>query len=229
MKISLIYPVWKDEAKVPSALQDISSFFAKFQIPVEIVLVFDPPFSKKTQTEIEILAAQMRQSQHISLQVLWNDKTLYRGGSIARGLAQAHGDVLIAGSIDLSTPLSEIFPFIQEFVATPDQPLIVLGQRPIEGRKKYSARKKHTLHQFVDQFVSKEFKKMVPELGAQVPSTFALNRAAIQKLKSPLKNSKWYYILNLVRAAHENEVPWKSLDVLTIDKGPSHFSIFRWI
>lgn len=230
MKISLVYPVWKDHKKVAPSLQDIGSFFAKFQIPIEVVLVFDPPFSKSVQDEIEKRAAETRLQHKIEIQMNWNKKTLYRGGSISKGLSIATGDVAIVGSIDLSTPLSETFQFAQEFLQqTENKPLILLGQRPHQGRKKHLARSRGRLHQWIETKVATEFKKMVPESGPQVPSTFALNRAAIQMTKDALVLSKWYYTPQLIRAAHENQIPWKVIDVLTIDKDVSHFSVFRWV
>lgn len=239
MKISLIYPVWKDDKKVPTSLRDIGSFFAKFQIPIEVVLVFDPPYSKSVQFEIEKFATDIKQQFKMELQIHWNKKPLYRGGSVGKGLSIATGDLAIVGSIDLSTPLSETFQLVQEFLPQSETeklneshlaaPLIVLGQRPSQGRKKHIARSRSRIHQFVETKVAAEFKKMVPESGAQVPSTFALNKAAAQIVKDSLRSSKWYYSPQLIRAAHKHQIPWKMIDVLTIDKDVSHFSVFRWV
>ena len=229
MKISLVYPVWKDESKVRPALIDINSFFSKFGVFVEVILVFDPPYSVEIKKELDEIAVNKGHFSNLVLKPIWNKKTLYRGGSIARGLDTATNNLIAVASIDLSTPLSEFFVLLQPLLESQNSALVVVGKRALEGRKKHLQKPKRVLHKIIERMVAKELQRSWPELGASVPSTFAVNKLASSALLEDLKNTKWFYLNGLLRSAHKNEIPVKNVEVLTMDQELSHFSIFRFV
>lgn len=119
---SLVIPAYREEKRLPASIRDIRSFFAKFEVPFEVLVVVE----KSPDRTIELGRAAVGNDPKIK--VLDNQVQRGKGYAVKSGMLRARGEVVFFMDADLSTPLSEVLNFLAHFQAHPETD-IVIGNR----------------------------------------------------------------------------------------------------
>lgn len=221
MKVSLVCPLRNEAARVDSLLSDIQSFFQKFPIEVELVLVVDP----SNDGSVEKIAAHLDKNQsRFEIRLFTNEFRQGRGPSLLVGLNAAEGDLLFPMAADLNVPLSEYFSGIQEFVLQPDLDLL-LGHGPQQGRKKRQGQKNRRVRWGQKLLLS----RLPPELlkSCDPLSPFwGIRRTCFQRLKIQALPS-WFFTPAIAALALRENLAHQQMDVLIRDDHRSQFSLLR--
>lgn len=207
----------QDRAHWESFLQDFQSFFKKFPVPHELIVLVEkgsdctPLFHNHDSQD--------------SLIVRVNTKKLSRTASLRQGCEVARGEILIFLQPHLPTPLADVFKVLQYFISDP-QLEMCWGER---YSKKQSAF--HTLatprfrneHLF-NKILSERFQPVgldpLCEMGGLRKSTW-------NKIKETLSPQRgWYWGLDLLNAAQKMNI--KVTQIYVQDSGLSSTSYSIW-
>jgi dolichyl-phosphate beta-glucosyltransferase len=116
---SIVIPAYNEERRIPSSIRDIKSFFAKMQVPYEVVVVVE----KSTDRTLELSQAAAAGDLHFS--IVDNLVQRGKGYAVRSGMMRARGEYVFFMDADLSTPLSEVLHFLGEFQAAPETDLFI--------------------------------------------------------------------------------------------------------
>ncbi len=218
MKLSMILPIFKESHRLPQALSDLQSFFARLPLEIDLIIVCEPGEKRDVETQLAALPVTPRP---LTARVLENSRRLGRGPSLQKGLAVAEGDILATLSADLNVPLAEIFAAIQEFLRDPGGTEFVLGNRRSLKRPRHGARPPGK--KIFDDIEHDKAK------GLEVPDPtspfWVIRRDTWQKVAPNLKLRRWYYTPQLVRELRTVKSSIKSLDINSHDDTDTRF---RW-
>lgn len=211
-------PVHQETARLPEALLDLQSFFAKLPLDIDLVIICEPGEKSDIEAVIKALPESPRP---LKTQILENPRHLGRGPSLQKGLDLAQGEVLATLSADLAIPLAEIFAAIQEFLRDPEGTAFVLGNRYSLKRPRHGHRQ--VWKKFFDEVERDKAR------GLEVPDPtcpfWVIRRELWQQVSPRIKLRKWYYTAGLVRELRQLKAPLKSIDVNCHD---SESTRFRW-
>lgn len=225
MTASFIVPVKNEAARMFTNLQDLEFFLRKFPLQMELLLVMDP---SPDATEEEILKYQKHlqeiRNDQLSIRLLKNKHSLGRSRSVAEGLQQATGDVILVGSLGWSVPLAEVFQTIQEILLTPNLDLVI-GNR-------HTSRKKRTAHRSSWYWTLENMlkEKLAPEdFPTQDPLTpfLGFRKSARDKIKADLNLKGWFYSPDILRIARKRGLILKEIPILSQDQQPSKIPLFK--
>lgn len=133
-QLSLVIPAYNEERRLPQSLRDIASFFrfqprdaataasTQPQETLEILVVIE----KSKDKTLELARAETANFPAFKIV----DNVVHRGKGYAfrSGMLKAEGDIIIFMDADLSTPLSEVYRFLQHLQEHPETD-IVIGSR----------------------------------------------------------------------------------------------------
>jgi glycosyltransferase involved in cell wall biosynthesis len=217
MKISLIYPLFKEHKRLAASLQDIRSFLQKLPLEVEIILVIDP--SRDSTLEI----ARQTAEKFPQVKVLENKKRLGRGPSVHEGLSVAEGEVLFVGAIDLNIPLAEYFNTLQDFVINKDTAFII-GNRKSLKKPRHGEKKKW--QKIFEQIEEEKLKTSGFSVSDPTCQFVAFRRPAFEKLKNKVERvPRWFYAGAYLAAANQSDIQISEKPVTCHDSKDSRF---RW-
>ncbi len=219
VKLSLIFPVLGHRKTLLERAQDLSSFWVRFPIDVEVIFVTDPA-SEIIGPEIEDELQTLIKNSSVTFQVLTNPKKRGRGASVMRGLNEASGEVLSVNSIDLAIPLAEVFSGLQEFIMHRDQSFLLLGNR--RGLKKKRKPTKQGLRSF---FEGVEHEK-AGQLGVSDPTCpfFMIKKSDWQRLEIS-KLRRWFYTPAVLQAARMKTLEVREIEIQSNDHAASSFRL----
>jgi dolichyl-phosphate beta-glucosyltransferase len=125
--LSLIFPAYNEEQRLPETLKQVFDFTDKQPYSVEVIVVENGSTDKTFQI------AQEFSVNHPNLQVLQN---AYRGKgrAIRQGILAAHGEYRFMCDVDLSMPLEEINRFLPPTLQDCD---IAIASREAPGAVRY--------------------------------------------------------------------------------------------
>lgn len=118
MKISLIVPVYNEEAAIPVFYQKVQQYLSEYE--VEIVFIDDG-----SQDNTELVARGLA-SKDTNIQVLSFTRNFGKEPALMAGLEHATGDAMIPMDVDLQDPIEVVPMLIQKWQAGAD---VVLAKR----------------------------------------------------------------------------------------------------
>ena len=208
MKVSLISPLFNESLLFESHLQDIKSFFSRFPIDIELVLVL-PEHDTETIKKTPEIATDA-----FTVKVLRTKKS-DRAEAVYKGLQSATGDILLIFSWDLSIPLAEFFNFIQELVQNPKAQM-VLGNR-FDPRKRNQMSFAHW-HKTLNAMITEKVR--AKGLSLYDPLTpFVALRGFDKSLLDTLRLKGWYYTPRMIEWGMRQD--WQIEEVSVVSKQSS--------
>ena len=215
----MIFPVFNESSLLAGRIQDLISFWKRFPVEVEVVLVIDH-ISEGELAELRTQIQNRNQETQIQFQILTQKKRTSRGSSVWRGLQKATGDILAVGSIDYSIPLGEFFSALQEFILTPQESFLVLGNR--RGKKKKRQGSKSGLRSFFENVEHDKSRTLEVE---DPTSPFWLIRKSDWASLKVEKMRSWFYTPAILQKARQRGLLIREIEVQTQDRPETNF---RW-
>ena len=102
-KISIVIPVYNEEATVREAMRRLRAFFKLKGVSWECVIADDG----STDRTREFVLAEMASQEGESFLIESSPKNLGKGAAVRRGVLAAHGDFILVTDVDLSSPIKE--------------------------------------------------------------------------------------------------------------------------
>ena len=221
---SLLVYLDRDEKLVPAFMQDLRSFFQKFPLNYELIVLVE---KKAHGTFAAIQAESSRSPQNEQLILHKNDKNLGRALSLYRGIDKARAPFVMILDSELASPFGDIFKLWQHLVAE-EMVDICWGDR---YRKKESpfntspSPRVRTEHLF-NGILRDKYKDSLQDPLCEV---FALKKSAWEKIRDqvPLQELRGWYLSPALHASAR----LKTLNVIEIpvyDSGATSKSYNLW-
>lgn len=232
LQVSIVIPLFREKSRFKEGLSNLSSFFARFPFDVEVLFIADPDGA--TAFYAEALSETQRPppaptndppaapvTWQREFRLLSNEKRLGRGASLKRGLDAATGQILLASSVDLAIPLSEMMSAIQEFILAPNQTDFVIGNRLSLKRPRHGERRRwKKLFDDIEHEKAQHLK--VPDPTCPF---WAIRKEVWQSISPQSRMRRWYYSPQILLALREKGHSIKTLDVISHDSADSRFRI----
>ncbi len=123
-RISIVIPAYNEEARLPSTIRSIKSFFIKLALDVEVIIVVE-----KSKDNTLALAKQYIDDEsiktHAHFQLIDNKVHRGKGYAVKSGVQYATGEYIFFCDADLAIPLAEILRFLAEFQERPDIDMLI--------------------------------------------------------------------------------------------------------
>ena len=219
LKLSLIFPIFEEHDQILGRLQDLVSFWKRFPVEIEALLVIEGLKPDQIKT-LRNQADSLRAETNIQLRVFDQKKRSGRGPSLLRGLQRATGEILAVGSFDYSIPLGEYFSAFQEFMISPNEKFLLLGNR--RGKKKKRQGLKSGLRAFFENVEHEKSKGLQLE---DPTSPFWMLRKSDWDQLNIKKMRSWFYTPPILLAARQNQLPIREIEVQTQDHPSSQFRL----
>lgn len=116
---TLVIPAYNEERRLPTSVRDIRSFFTKFDIPMEVLIVVE----KSTDRTVELTTTAAEGDKRI--QVIGNEVQRGKGYAVKSGMLRSRGDIVFFMDADLSTPLTEVVTFLAHFQSHPETDVLI--------------------------------------------------------------------------------------------------------
>ena len=161
-RISIVIPAYNEEARLPTTIRDIKSFFIKLPLDVEVIIVVE-----KSKDKTLALAKKCIEDESIKTHAHFHliDNKVHRGKGYAvkSGIKQATGEYIFFCDADLAIPLTEVLRFLAEFQKNSNTDILI-------------ANRKHNQSSIKQTFIRRKFgeafniitKKLI---GLDVPDT----------------------------------------------------------
>jgi len=127
--LSLVIPAFNEQHRIADSLYSIKDYLSKQSYCSEIIVVDDGSDDLTTEIIkfIDIYGREIH--EHEEGVLIENVKNVGKGYSIARGLMQASGEIILFTDADMSTPIAEIEKLLPYFKKDFD---VVIGSRALE-------------------------------------------------------------------------------------------------
>lgn len=119
--VSIIIPAFNEEKRLPATIVKIKKYVSKNRISSEIIVVDDGSSD-----------ATAAAAKKLKVRLVSNVKNRGKGFSIANGVKNAKGAIILFTDADLSTPISFLSDFLKQHKAGAD---IVVASRDIKGSR----------------------------------------------------------------------------------------------
>lgn len=120
-RLSIVIPAFREEKRLPKSISDLRTFFAQVQ-DLEILIIVEKSPDKTLEVTQDAAHGDAR------FKVIDNKIQRGKGYAVRTGMLLAQGEIVIYMDADLSTPLSEVFNFLQCFSENPEAQ-VVIGSR----------------------------------------------------------------------------------------------------
>lgn len=118
--LSIIIPVYNEEASIIKLLKKVSSFYLPKQVQKEIIIVND----KSTDNSLKLVEEYVRQqkdNKHDNKYIiLSNKKNLGKSRAVKNGVLHSSGDFVVTQDADLEYKPSELGLFVRKFLENPN-------------------------------------------------------------------------------------------------------------
>lgn len=125
--LSLIFPAYNEEQRLPETLKQVFDFTGKQSYPVEVIVV------ENGSTDGTFRIAQEFSANHSNIKVIKNAQR-GKGRAIRQGILAASGEYRFMCDVDLSMPLDEINRFLPPALQGCD---IAIASREAPGAVRY--------------------------------------------------------------------------------------------
>ncbi|WP_413290434.1 glycosyltransferase [Bdellovibrio sp. HCB337] len=157
--LSLVIPAYKEAHRLPESLVKIQRFFDKFPFPVEVLVMVEKSPDFTYEVSSSLVAGDPR------IKVIDNVVKNGKGYAVRSGMKRSQGEITLFMDADLSTPLPEIFNFLQRFQREPQLQVLI-------GDRKTQADNSDQKRSLFRQALSKGFSYMVQKFSVEgIPDT----------------------------------------------------------
>jgi dolichyl-phosphate beta-glucosyltransferase len=125
--LSLIFPAYNEEQRLPETLKQVFDFTAQQSYPVEVIVV------ENGSTDSTFRIAQEFSDNHSNIRVIQNAQR-GKGRAVRQGILAARGEYRFMCDVDLSMPLDEINRFLPPVIQGCD---IAIASREAPGAVRY--------------------------------------------------------------------------------------------
>jgi len=140
--LSLVIPAYNESKRIEASISDLKSFFQSTQHGVEICLVIEKSSDGTAEMAKRLVGDDSR------FRVIANDVQKGKGYAVKTGMLAAKGEIVFFMDLDLSTPLAEVFNFLDHFQSH-ESTDIIIGSR--QHAKSQIIKKQHPLRQKMGQ------------------------------------------------------------------------------
>ena len=127
-RISIVIPAYNEEARLPTTIRDIKSFFIKLALDIEVIIVVE-----RSKDNTLALAKKCIEDESIKTHARFHliDNKIHRGKGYAvkSGIKQATGEYIFFCDADLAIPLTEILRFLAEFQKDPNIDILIANRK----------------------------------------------------------------------------------------------------
>lgn len=216
--LSIILPLYKEEARLRLVARDLVSFFGRMGPSVELVFVIDPPHHSELSE-----GERNRLFEGIRFQWIENSKRLGRGPSVRKGLEAAKGEFMITCPADLTIPLGDILRVYQEFLHSRQQNLTEL----FAGNRMHKGKSTDFYPSAIRRFFEKvEVEKLAPlKMKDPTSPVLGLSREVLQLLfenNKPIR--RWFYGSSLFSEAQRKAIPIREVPLIWNPTAETRFS-----
>lgn len=127
--ISIVIPVYNEEQRIGKTLEIINNYLNKKNIDYELIIVDDG----STDYSIKVVEDFFSHYPQIKYKLLKNYKNLGKGAAVRKGVLSACGELVYFTDADLSTPIEEMFKFVD--IIEKEGYDIVIGSRGLKESK----------------------------------------------------------------------------------------------
>lgn len=127
--LSIIFPAYNEEKRLPTAINQVVRFCQVYSGPVEVIVVENGSTDKTAQVAIETMLDAARLDYLTFAGKLIRSRP-GKGAAVKKGILNSSGSVVLITDVDLSTPLSEAFKFIDDIEKGYQ---FIIGSRKIDG------------------------------------------------------------------------------------------------
>jgi dolichyl-phosphate beta-glucosyltransferase len=113
--LSVVIPAYNEEERIADSLYALKDYLHAREYRSEIIIVDDGSCDLTSEIVkfIDIYGEEIREQERGSL--VANGKNMGKGFSIARGILQARGEIILTCDTDLSIPIAEVEKFLPYF------------------------------------------------------------------------------------------------------------------
>jgi glycosyltransferase involved in cell wall biosynthesis len=126
--LSLIFPAYNEEKRLPESLEHVFAFLERQDYPSEVLVI------ENGSTDATLQLAQQFAREHPNLRVIHEDGR-GKGLAVRRGMAEARGEYRFICDVDLSMPVEEVGRFLPPALADFD---IAIASRETPGAVRYN-------------------------------------------------------------------------------------------
>ncbi|UXR65129.1 hypothetical protein EZJ49_02560 [Bdellovibrio bacteriovorus] len=215
--LSLVIYLDQENKHLTDCLRDLQTFFTKFPVPYEVVLIAEK------DVVVSAPAAPVR--------VVQNKKYLGRAASLWQGLQTAQGHFLAVSSVEMNTPLGDLFRLLQHLISE-EKVDLYWGDR--YAQKNSSFLKKENPRQKNEHLFNGILKeKFGPVPADPLSDVIMIRQEAFKKLTSQGQKQKirgWYLGPSLLRTLKQQPLQMEQLPVLDSGVTAPGFSLWnaRW-
>lgn len=190
---------FSDDASALSLfLRDFRSFFQKFPLHYELVLVLEPD-SRPCQSAIDEVARNAPVNE--KLRTIMNPQKWGRAKSLWAGLDAAEGNFLILADSALATPLGDLFKILQHLM-TDTNASSYWGDRTLKQSSPFlnPQKQRHRIEHLFTPILKERHKEMSADLLCEVGGFSHSNWLKAKKHLEKNKVHGWYIGADLQRA-----------------------------
>ncbi|MGE5084922.1 MAG: glycosyltransferase [Bacillota bacterium] len=221
---SLLVYLNKDEKLVPAFMQDLRSFFQKFPLQYEVIVLVE---KKASATLIAIKTEKSRSPKNEQLIVCKNDKNLGRALSLYRGIDMARAPFVMILDSELASPFGDIFKLWQHLVAE-EKIDICWGDRYRKKESPFNTAPTARLRteRLFNGILRDKYKDSLQDPLCEV---FALKKAAWDKIRDevPLQNVRGWYLSPALHASARLQT-LNIIEIPVYDSGATSKSYSVW-
>jgi len=212
-EISIVIPVYNEEAIVESALQDLVKKLTRLDISFEI-LVAENGSSDQTPTILATLSKMEKRIRFINLPLP------NYGMAMKEGILQARGQFVICDEIDLGD-----IEFYQRAlqILTPGDCQLVIGSKMLPGSRDCRPFRRHfatwTINTLLRIFLGFE--------GTDTHGLKAFNRRAILPVVNLCQVDKDLFASEMVIRSQKMEIPWREIPIKVEEKRPPSIDLLH--
>lgn len=221
---TLVLPAKNEARRLFVSLRELESFLRKFPLQMEVLVVLDPS-TDATEDEFKKIEQHLLSSGNtqIALRLLKNEKALGRSRSVARGLREAKGEIVLVNSVGWSIPLTEIFQALQEVLHTPKVD-IVIGNRHTSRKKRIAQRS--SWYWTLENLLKEKLEKKNLRVQDTLSPFLGFKRQALEKILPAWQARGWFYTPEILQTARALELTVKEIPILSQDQQPSQIPLF---
>lgn len=217
-QITLCIPVYNEEATLPELLQNISSYFAKFLIPYQVIFCLDPSSDRSA----EIL--QQAVQKNASLRLIQNSRRRGRAESLRQALLEAEAPYLLSASADLSVPLGELTKLLQNL--SEHSAAIAFGTRTDKKASPFLSldTKKN---RFELTYISIFWEQKKRTFKDPFSSAFVLKKDFVVALLDGHPAKGWYLTPFIQKQIEHQNLPFVEVPIHSTSGGGRHFPYWK--
>jgi dolichyl-phosphate beta-glucosyltransferase len=197
VSLSLVIPAYNEERRLPASLRDIQSFFKQVSDEPEVLVIVEK------STDQTVAKAQAAIQGDARFRVIDNQVHKGKGFAVKSGMLKAQGEIVIFMDADLSTPLAEVYAFMQHFNEHPETDVIIGSRAEAKSQvvKKQSWLRRN-MGRIFNKFVKATALKALPPGIADTQCGFkAFRKQACQEIFSRQKTDGFAFDVEILMLA----------------------------